>query len=254
MEITTALLIFLFGLVAGFFNTLAGGASVITLPLLIFLGLPPIVANATNRVAIVAQNLSAVAGFQRKGSLEWRYSLWLAISSTAGSIWGAELALNVGDEAFKKILALVMVIVGGVILWNPQQRYHHDQEAMGLKQRLIAAVLFFFIGIYGGFLQAGVGLVMIASLGLVNNLKLTKINTIKVMVMGIYSLAAVIVFAINDKINWPYALVLALGNSVAAWLTSQWSVGKGETWIRPVLVFCVLVMAIKLSGVWQLVF
>jgi uncharacterized membrane protein YfcA len=119
MEFTEALIVIAAGIVAGFLNVVAGGGSLITLPLLIFLGLPSAVANATNRIAIVGQNIFAVAGFRSKGINTWPYSLYLGISALFGAIVGAKIAVDIDDKLFNRILSIVMILVEVAIVIHP---------------------------------------------------------------------------------------------------------------------------------------
>ncbi|MGK7393801.1 MAG: sulfite exporter TauE/SafE family protein [Candidatus Cyclobacteriaceae bacterium M3_2C_046] len=241
-----ALIILFTGFAAGFINTIAGGGSLLALPVLIFLGLPSSVANATNRVAIFLQNVSGVAGFKSKGISAYPYSLWLGISALLGAIIGAKLAVDIKGDLFNKILAIVMVVVILLTIFNPGRSKHQLEEKMNVKARFTGILIFFFIGIYGGFIQAGVGFLIIASLTSINRFSLVKTNSAKVFVILIYTSAALVVFILENKINWTYGLVLAAGNASGAWIGSRWSVDKGDKWIKRILVVTVIALATKL--------
>ena len=234
------------GLFAGFVNTLAGGGSLLTLPILIFLGLPPSVANGTNRIAIVFQNIFTTAGFKSKGIQTFPFSLYLGISALLGAVIGAQIAVDIKGETFNKILAVVMVLVVGYMVLKPKYSNLNLSELTSGKSLWFSTLLFFFVGVYGGFIQAGVGFLMLLVLTSVNNLSLVKSNAVKVTVVLIYTLAAVAIFAYNDKIDWRIGLTLAFGNSIGGWLTSRYSVRKGDKLVKQVLVIMVVIMAIKL--------
>jgi uncharacterized membrane protein YfcA len=246
MELNYILLIFV-GFVAGIINTLAGGGSLITLPVLIFMGLPEAIANGTNRIAILLQTASAVSGYKSKGVTTFPFSLYLGVCALLGSIIGASIAIDIDGETFNKILAIVMVVVGCLLVFNKKQT-----ALVVLKERTrgkplaTSCFIFFFIGIYGGFLNAGIGLVMLLVLPYINKLSLVKANATKVTVAFIYTTAAVVVFVLNDKINWTYGLVMATGNVLGAWLSSRYSVKKGDPFIRYALFIIVTGLAIKL--------
>jgi len=234
------------GFVAGCINTLAGGGSLLTLPILIFLGLPPNVANGTNRIAILFQNIFTTAGFKSKGIITFPFSIYLGTSALIGSIIGAQIAVDIKGETFNKILAIIMIIVVVYIIFQSKSKQQNRIEKTTGKHLWISIVLFFFVGVYGGFIQAGVGFIMLLILSSVSNLSLVKSNAIKVIVVLIYTVSAVAVFAYNDKINWKVGLTLAIGNSVGGWLASRWSVKKGDGIIRKFLVVMILIMALKL--------
>ncbi len=221
----------------------------LTLPILIFLGLPTAVANGTNRIAIVAQCFSAAAGFKRKGISNFKLSILFAIPGILGAVIGAWIAVDISDILFKRVLTGIMLLVLGLILWNPSKRWSAaDGGQAGLgRGRLIATMIaFFFIGIYGGFIQVGVGFIIIAAMTTITGFNLIVTNSHKVFVAGIYTTFALIVFAFNGKVNWPIGLCLAAGMGLGGWIGSRWAVAKGERWIRVVLAICVIAMAVKL--------
>lgn len=246
MDITHTLIILAVGLVAGFFNTIAGGGSLLSLPILIFLGLPPSVANATNRVAIFSQNIFAVAGFKSKGISNFRYGIVLGISALIGAVIGAKIAIEIRGDLFNKILAIVMIMVVVLTIFKKKNESDTESEFMYVKRKWLGAIVFFFIGIYGGFIQAGVGFLIIGALQAIHHFSLVKTNSIKVFVVLIYTTAALGLFIIEGQVNWLYGIILAIGNSTGAWFTSRWSVKKGDKVVQAVLVVAVTILAIKL--------
>ena len=234
------------GIFAGFLNVVAGGGSLITLPILIFLGLPPGVANATNRVSLFFQNISAVSGFKSKGIKTFPYSIYLAVSAFVGAIIGALISVELDDNLFNRIIAIVMVMVIGITVFSPNKKTNGDNERMEIRHQLIGSIVFFFIGIYGGFIQAGAGFLIMAAISNINHMSLVKTNAIKVFVILIYTLSALIVFIWKGAINWEYGISLAVGSSTGAWITSRWSVKAGDIWIKRILVVAVLGLAVKL--------
>ncbi|MFQ5787491.1 MAG: sulfite exporter TauE/SafE family protein [Thermodesulfobacteriota bacterium] len=247
MEIWHIPVVFIVGIIAGFINTLAGGGSLLTLPILIFLGLPTAVANGTNRLAIITQCLFAVAGFKRKGVSNFKLSLLLSVPAIFGAIIGAQFAVDVSDILFKRILAVIMLLVLGLILWNPRR----DLGSLMSSERnhlIITMIVFFFIGFYGGFMQVGVGFIIIAALTTITRLSLVETNSHKVFIVGIYTICALIVFAFNGKVCWEIGLCLAAGMGIGGWIGSHWAVARGERWIRLMLTVCVIAMVIKLLG------
>jgi len=209
------------------------------------MGLPITMANATSRVALLFQNIFAVGGFKSKGiELPWPYSLYLGMASLGGGLIGALLASQVADEIFKKIFVGVMMGAVVLIIFDPFKS--NGEEKLTSSRQWWGSFLFFFIGIYGGFVQAGIGFLILAVLGMVNNLSLVKSNYVKVFAAIVYTAVSVIVFAIEGKIVWQTGLILAIGHALGGWYASRWSVDKGEVWIKRVMIASVLAMAIKL--------
>ena len=248
-DVWKVLLTLLVGLVAGVMNTFAGGGSLLTLPLLIFLGLPSAVANGTNRVAIEVQNLFAILGFRSKGVSNFRLSLLLSLPTLAGAFLGARVAIDMPELLFRRVLAGVMLLVLALIFWNPTRRLYGSQPPLTPWRVLVAIVGLFLVGLYGGFIQAGVGFLIMAVLVGVMGLDLVWVNAHKVFIGAVYTLLALAVFALEGKVDWVAGMVLAVGNGAGGWVAGRLAVEKGERWIKPVFAFAVLVMAVRLSGI-----
>jgi len=246
MSILDASLLIITGIIASFLNVTSGGGSLVSLPVLIFMGLPAPIANASNRLGIIGQNIFAVAGFRSKGIHAWPYSLYIAISAFFGAIIGAKISVDLNEALFNKVIAVIMVIVVLLTVFKPIKSAQIQIERTDKKSTLIGVFTFFFIGIYGGFIQAGVGFIMIVALTSINGFSLVKTNSAKVFVALIYTLSAVAVFIYEDVINWQYGLTLALGNAIGGWVASRWSVKKGDAWIKRILIVTVSALAIKL--------
>ena len=234
------------GFAVGFINTVAGGGSLLSLPVLIFLGLPPAVANGTNRVAIVIQAALAVAGFKSKGVSTAPFNIYLGIAALFGAIIGAYIAVDIKGETFNKILAGIMIAVVLIIIFKPKMKIGEMQERITGKYLWIGVLAFFLFGIYGGFINAGLGFIIILFLHYVNHMTLVRSNATKVAVVLIYTMAALTVFVLNDKVNWKVGLILAIGNGSGAFIASRVSVDKGDGFIKTFLVVVVLCMAVKL--------
>ncbi|MDC1518910.1 sulfite exporter TauE/SafE family protein [Flavobacteriaceae bacterium] len=241
-----AVILIVVGFFAGVINTLAGGGSLFTLPVLIFLGLPPNIANGTNRIAIVIQSLSGALGYKSKGISNFPFNIYLGISASIGAVIGAQIAIDLDGRLFNRILAIILIVVGGLILMNAKNLTHKLPERLTGKYLLFGIIGFFFIGIYGGFINAGIGIVIMLFLNRINRLSLVKTNASKTAIVFIYSSLALAVFAFNDAINWKLGLLMALGTSVGAWWASRWSVKKGDQVIRWAMLITIGIMAVKL--------
>ena len=249
MEIKHFVLIILIGFLAGVINVMAGGGSLLTMPLLIFLGLDTAMANGTNRIGILFQNATAIAGYKSKGENAGSFGIWLGVSALVGAVIGSKIALEIPDGVFNKILAIVMVLVVVMTVLNPSHNIKEGEElALRLekKHRVIALIALFFVGIYGGFIQAGTGLFIMAALSYINKYSLLKANVAKATIMFVYTISALVIFAIDGKVNLLYGLLLALSMSVGAWSASGWSAGNGQKYIKWFMIVAVIAMAIRL--------
>lgn len=242
---TDYLLLFGVGFVAGTLNVIAGGGSFLTLPLLIFLGLPATVANGTNRVGIFCQNVAAVWGFHRHGVVDWRYVVWAAVPATLGAGLGTWAAVAIGDAAFRRVLAFLMIAVTLWTLWDPFKKKQAFLEPGQRPNVAALAIGFFFVGIYGGFVQAGVGFLILATTTLAG-LDLVRGNAVKVLSVLIYTALSLGLFAWQGKVVWDLGLALAVGTVAGSQVGVRFTVLKGHRWVKAVVTAAVLVFAVKL--------
>ena len=239
-------LLIVVGFAVGFINTVAGGGTLLSLPVLIFLGLPPNVANGTNRVAILIQTAFATAGFKSKGVTTFPFNTYLGVSALLGAIIGASIAVDIDGAVFNKILAVIMIAVILIIVFKPKINLKDVHERITGKYLWLGMLAFFIFGIYGGFINAGIGFIIILFLHFFNHMSLVRANATKVAVVFMYTLSALVVFILNDKVNWVIGFVLAIGNASGAWIASRVSVNKGDGFIKTFLLVVVGIMAIKL--------
>ena len=232
------------GVVAGFINVVAGGGSLLTLPLLLFLGLPASTANATNRISLLFQNASACSSFHRAGRLPWRLSARLALVAAPGALLGARMALEVDEVLFRRILAGVMLILIVVLLRAPKA--NREESEATPPHPIALGVAFFAMGFYAGFLQAGLGFLLIAALTQLGGLDLIRTNAVKVSVVLAVQVIAIAVFSASGAVDWWRGLALACGSMGGAWLGAHWQMRQGVAWVRRFLVVAVFVFAVRL--------
>ena len=245
-ELWEILLLFSIGFIAGIINTLAGGGSLLTLPILIFLGLPPHVANGTNRIVILFQSITSTLGFKSKKVSSAPLDFYLGITATIGSVLGAKIAIEMEGALFNKILAILMVCSGFLIMFQKKQTPFELSPQIRGKKKIISMILFFFVGIYGGFINAGIGFVILLILTRINNLSITQANSVKVVVVTIYTTVALLLFTYNQAVSFRLGMWMATGSALSAWMTSRWSVKKDDRIIRLFLFVMVVIIAIKL--------
>ena len=239
------LAVFAAGFGSGFLNVMAGGGSLLTLPLLIFLGLPVAVANGTNRVAILVQNAAALAAFRQQGQRGMREGLGWALATVPGAVAGAWLAVRVDERLFRVLLAGVLVL-GVVGLLVPMGRGQVGEA--GSWRRAAALVACVGVGFYGGFVQAGVGFLLMLVLHQIVGLDLVRTNVHKVLIVLVFSLPALAIFVASGNVAWIAALVLSAGNALGAVVATRVAVRGGERPIRIVVGVTLLLMAVQLVG------
>ncbi|MFW5941713.1 MAG: sulfite exporter TauE/SafE family protein [bacterium] len=241
------------GFLAGFINTLAGSGSLVTLPLLIFAGLPANVANGTNRVGILLQGVIGAGKFRQSNVFDGRGVFMLGIPAVLGSLVGAQIAVNLDEELMELTIGVIMLLMLGVILLRPQRWLEGELQRMQERPSIGALILFFFIGIYGGFIQAGVGIFLLAGLVLGVGYDLVRANAVKVGINLFFTVFALLVFVRNGQVVWSVGLILAIGNMLGAWAAAKVAVEKGAVWVRRLLIAVILVSAASLLGVFDLI-
>ncbi len=241
------------GFGAGFINTLAGSGSLITLPLLIFIGLPANVANGTNRVGVLFQNLVSADSFRRQRVLDTRGALILAIPAIIGSVIGAQIAVNLDEEMMRRTIGALMVIMLVVVLVRPNRWLEGRSEIANHRPGLVQILIFFAIGIYGGFIQAGVGIFLLAGLVLSVGYDLVRANAVKVLIILLFTISALMVFVYNDQVWWGVGFLLAIGNALGGWVAARMAVERGANFVRWILIAVLVVSAAALLGVFDLI-
>lgn len=242
MDLPTILLLLGGGVVAGFVNTVAGGGSVVTLPILVEI-LGANVANGTNRVAILLQNVAGTAGFTKAKKVPWRAVLPLIPALVAGAAAGAWVATLISPGAMKRVFAFVVVLVAASVLVKPSRWLGGAESRLPEPWRSLA---FFGIGFYGGFVQAGVGFLLLAGLVLGTGLDLVRGNAAKVFLVLIYTPVALAMFWGRDQVAWVPGLVMGAGNAAGALLATFLAVKKGAGWIRWVLALAAVGAAVRM--------
>ena len=232
------------GLMAGVINTLAGGGSLLTVPLLVLMGLPGTVANGTNRVGILAQSAIAVWRFRSEGVSGLREAVPVLVPVALGSLIGAVAISRVADRTFEQLFGALML----VLLIPTLRRSRPAADAPAPRaSRWVTVTLFFGVGLYGGAFQAGVGIPLVFALTHAGY-DLVRANAIKLVIVAVLTLVALPVFLLEGQISWAPALVLALGFAVGGGLGAHATVRGGERLVRPVLAVAVIALAARLFG------
>jgi len=240
------------GVFVGFINTLAGGGTIISLTVFLILGLPIDVANGTNRIAVILQNMTSTQAFHQKKVMSWRKGLILAIPAVFGSVIGAQLAVDIDRETFEKAIAIVMLLMIFFMFYKPSQLVYGRADLLNRKINWKILLVFFLIGIYGGMFQVGVGYFLLGALVFGVGFYLVKANAVKVLIVLVYTIFALAVFVFNDAVNWKFGLIHAIGNVIGAYVASHIAVQKGAAFVKWVIVVVILLTSAQLLGLYDL--
>ncbi len=236
---TTGLLL-VGGFAAGFINTVAGGGSAITVPVLIELLGSATLANGTNRVAVLLQSLVGIGRFQKGEKVPWRRTLPLLPSAVIGGLVGSKIASELSPELMKKLFGVVIVLVAASVVFKPTA---WSGGSGGRLKEPWLSIVFFSIGVYGGFVQAGVGFLLLAGLVVGLGMDLVSGNAAKLVVVVAFTAVALPVFMAAGQVRWAVGLVLAGGNMLGAYVAAHFAINKGAGWMRWALVAAALVAA-----------
>lgn len=231
------------GLFAGYVNAVAGAGSLLTLPALVFTGLDASAANATNRIAIVAQTVASIEGYRRGGVAATRNALWLCIPAVLGAVAGAYVATILEPPTMGIVIAVVMVVMLGLSFIRP-----HARERVSTF-RLNPGMLLGFVvmGFYGGFVQAGIGILIILFMTSLYDVDLISTNAVKLVVVLALTFAALLVFAArHETLDWLRGGVLAASTSAGGYMGARGALKRGEGFVRFAVVVAVLASAAKL--------
>lgn len=233
---------------AGAINTLAGNGSAITLTILTeLMGLPGNLANGTNRIGIFTQSTAGVYAFHRNGKLDVGRS-WIYIGLTSiGAVAGIIFAIRVSNEQFMSVFKVLMVLMLVVILVKPS-RWLRETDADRRPNLRIAVPLFLAIGFYGGFIQMGMGVFFLAAMVLGARYGMIEANAVKIVVVGLYTLLAIIIFAYKGLIDWKIGLLFAVGQTAGGYLTAHYAsrYPQANVWAYRILIVVVILAILRL--------
>jgi len=236
------------GLASGIINTLAGSGSLITLPIFVFLcDLPTPIANGTNRVGVLLQNAVAIRSLMRMGIADFRGSLWLVAPATVGGLVGSRIAVSLAEEWMNYALGGLMIFMLIVLSLRPERWLRESQPAVKRNKRPLTVLAFFLIGMYGGFIQVGVGIFLLAGLVLFSRYSLKDGNSIKLLIVLMLTVPSTMVFFLYHQIHFGYGVLMAVFQGIGAWIGAHFiaRVPNANVWIYRLLLVITTVSAVK---------
>ena len=236
------------GFFAGLVNTIAGSGSLITLPVLVFLGLPADVANGTNRVGVALQSATSLATLRQRDALVLQGAPTFAVPTIMGALLGAALATSIGPKHTEIAIAVVMAVMLVVLLIRPQQWLQPKEQAPNTRRTVWVWLCFVAIGFYGGFIQAGVGVLLLVGLVALANLAPMHANSIKLLLALLFTVGALVVFGARGQVAWTVGLVVSVGQVVGAYVAARFLAesDRAGVWIRRALIAVVAASAVEL--------
>jgi len=240
---------------AGAINSLVGSGTLITFPTLVALGFPPVTATMSNAIGLVAGGVSGTWGYRAELKGQWHRLRWQIPASVGGAAIGAFLLLHLPEKVFTRIVPVLLVLALCLVIAGPRIQAFARARSLAAGRaadhvspgRMAALVLgTFAVGIYGGFIQAGVGFFLSWALVVAAGMDLVSGNAVKTIIIGCYTTISLVIFFMNGLVNIPVGLVLAVGSMAGAVLGARFTVMKGNRWVRYVLALVVVVSAVKM--------
>lgn len=241
-EIFNILILFGAGVIASFINMMAGGGSMLTIGALILIGVEPVVANGTNRIGVLVGTGSGALTYKSEKFTDIKTSLILGLSAIPGAIIGSIYSVKISNHLFQRMLAVVMILIL-ITMFLPKKKIAATTEKIKKSWLIYPAMVL--VGLYGGFIQVGVGFLIMAFLRHLMAYDLLKVNMHKVFIVLIYTVPVLIIFGISGKINIFYAIVMSLGNALGSYVSVKLALKKGEKVVKIVMVVAIILMAIR---------
>ncbi len=236
------------GVLTGIINTMAGSGSLITLPIFMFIcGLPPTVANGTNRVGVLLQTIVGVSEFRRRKVASYEQSHWIIIPALVGAVLGSWIAVDMSEQAMNTTIGVLMVFMFFVLLFNPKRWLRESTGDLARNRSTLSILISFAIGIYGGFIQAGSGIFILAALVLYNHYSLKAANGVKLLMVLVWTIPVLLIFIYNDQVHWGYGVLMAVFQAVGTWMGVRFmaKAPQANVWIHRLLIGVVGIAALK---------
>ncbi len=244
------LILFAVGVPVGLVNTVAGSGSLVSLAVMMWMGMPAGLANGTNRVAVLMQTFVGAARFGQANVLEWRQGLWFSLPAIVGALVGARLALDIDEQMMRQTIAFLLVFMFFLVLVRPQRWLHGKEGQASQRPNAWQSVIFFLIGVYGGFIQAGVGFFLIAGLVLSAGFDLVKSNAMKLLISFIFTPFTLVVFVWDGQVDWLSGFALGLGSMLGALAGAALALRGGSGLIRVMLMVMLVASALHMFGLF----
>ena len=251
MEFVHLIILFFSGLLCGIINIIAGGGSMVTLPLLIAFGVPADVANGTNRIGILMQDIGATIKFQRQKVIPLKEASYLSIPTLAGSIIGAFFAVSLSKNLMNWIIICVIFAVAMVILFGGNSLLMNKAEKP-FKMTFLTAIIFFVIGFYGGFIQVGMTYLTMAACMLLLGNGLIRANIIKIFLNMIIIPIALFIFFYHGLINWTFGITLGIGSLIGGILGAKFATKWSPRTIKIIILSILSISMIYM--LWHTIF
>jgi uncharacterized membrane protein YfcA len=246
--------------IGGAINSIAGGGTLITFPALMWVlsavaghaDGESIVANATNTVALFPGSMAGSWGYRRELKELWEWVRWLAIPSLLGGVAGSLIVVVAPEETFKAMIPWLIGLATALFILQPKltrpSPVIKDIASRHPRVRTLVFCLQFIIGVYGGYFGAGIGILMLSSLSLLNLGTIHQVNALKTVLAGMINGISMVVFIANGKVHWPLALPMVVSAVIGGWLGAVWTRSLDKLMVRRIVIGIGLVLTVWYFG------
>ncbi|MFH1448364.1 MAG: sulfite exporter TauE/SafE family protein [Candidatus Micrarchaeota archaeon] len=243
-EIITVLLVLFIGVTTGFFDSVIGAGGLISVPSLIFLGLPPQIAIATDRFGTLGQTFTALVKFWKAKKIVWKYVPILATISLFGSLIGANILLNIDPKILENIVGILILILLPIIFLKRDIGVRQVKKSK--PKMVIGLLIYFFIMIYGGFFGQGTGPLIFYALTFFLGLTMIEVLATGIIPWFVLSMSSVAIFALNGIIDYEIGFILLISMAVGGYIGAHVALKKGDLWVKRLFALFVIILAVKL--------
>lgn len=243
-EIILLVLIFFIGIASGFIGSMVGGGGLISIPFLIFLGLPPQTAIATDRMGVVGLSLGAIPKFWREKKILWKYIPLFVVISLMGAYIGANILLSIDQKILSRLVGIIILTALPLMFLKSDMGIKSIKETKNKK--LVGYLIYFLIMIYAGFFGGGAGALVFYTLMFFFGFTVIEASATGIVPWLPLSLLSLFIFAIHGIVDYRNGIVLFIGMSLGGYLGASTAIKKGNKWIKSLFGIVVIISGIKL--------
>lgn len=236
--------VFFIGVIAAFFGSMVGGGSLLSIPALMFFGLPPQVAIATDRFGGIGPTITAFLKFRKAGKVVWKYVLWLSILSLAGSLIGANILLNIDPGFLQKLAGVLLLLLLPFVFLK--RDIGVERNVVTKTKMVLGSIVYLLIQIFTGFFGAGTGPFIFYTLMIGFGLTIIESVATQLIPLFVLSVSSVVIFALNGLIDYQLGIALLAGMSIGGYIGAHVALKKGAAWVKGLFIILVVIASTKL--------
>jgi uncharacterized membrane protein YfcA len=243
-EISTLLSVLVVGVIAGFFGSMVGGGSLLSIPFLMFLGLPPQVAIATDRFGGIGAATTALYKYWKAGKIVWKYVLPLSVISLIGSLIGANILLNVDPDILQRIAGVLLLILLPFVFLKRDLGVEHTK--INKFKLIVGSLVYLIIQIFTGFFGAGTGPFIFYTLMIGFGLTIIESVATQIIPLLVLTVSSLAIFAQKGIIDYQMGLILLLGMAMGGYIGAHTALKKDNIWVRRLFIILVVIASVRL--------